>query len=145
MERWEKNCIKLIHKFFWNCSKFIKQNKYSFYRISIVTKAVEFYSTPFVFFTDTLTGKFICGRDPSYNHLLKSLRVAIATNQISLSFPHKDVSLRNLWYLSIPQLVLIIFDMFFIFGHFWSFFDVFIHFTIIFLKIILINNSVFRI
>ena len=111
MERWEKNCIKLIHKFFWNCSKFIKQNKYSFYRISIVTKAVEFYSTPFVFFTDTLTGKFICGRDPSYNHLLKSLRVAIATNQISLSFPHKDVSLRNWWYLSIPQLVLIIFGL----------------------------------
>ena len=111
MERWEKNCIKLIHKFFWNCSKFIKQNKYSFYRISIVTKAVEFCSTPFVFFTDTLTGKFICGRDPSYNHLLKSLRVAIATNQISLSFPHKDVSLRNWWYLSIPQFVLIIFGL----------------------------------
>ena len=72
---------------------------------------LEFCSTPFVFFTDTLTGKFICGRDPSYNHLLKSLRVAIATNQISLSFPHKDVSLRNLWYLSIPQLVLIIFGL----------------------------------
>ena len=72
---------------------------------------VEFYSTPFVFLTDAFTGEFLCGRYPSHNYLLKSLRVAIATNHISLNFPHKDGSLRKRWYLSIPQLVLIIFGL----------------------------------
>jgi len=72
---------------------------------------VKLHSTPFVFLVDTFTGEFLCGRNPSYNHLLKSLRVAIATNHINLNFPHKDVSLRNWWYLSIPQLVLIIFGL----------------------------------
>jgi hypothetical protein len=60
---------------------------------------------------NTLTDKFLYGRNFSYNYLLKSLRVAIATNNISLNFPHKDVSLRNWWYLSIPQLVLINFGL----------------------------------
>ena len=47
----------------------------------------------------------------SYHHLLKSLRVAITTNHISLNLPNNDASLRNWWYLSIPQLVLIIFGL----------------------------------
>ena len=72
---------------------------------------VKLHSTPFVFLVDTFTGEFLCGRNPSYNHLLKSLRVAIATNHINLNFPHKDVSLRKRWYLSIPQIVLIIFGL----------------------------------
>ena len=72
---------------------------------------MEFYSTPFVFLTDTFTGEFLRGRYRSHNYLLKSLRVAIVTNHISLNFPHKDVSLRKRWYLSIPQLVLIIFGL----------------------------------
>ena len=46
-----------------------------------------------------------------YPHLLKSLRVAITTNHISLSLPQKEVSFLNWWYLLIPQLVLIIFGL----------------------------------
>ena len=78
---------------------------------------IVFYSTPFVFLTGTFTGKFLCGRYPSHNYLLKSLRVAIATNHISLNFPHKDGSLRKRWYLSIPQLVLIIFGLGIVFNN----------------------------
>ena len=37
--------------------------------------------------------------------------VAIATNQISLNFPQTDLFFLNFWYLSIPQLVLIIFGL----------------------------------
>jgi hypothetical protein len=29
---------------------------------------VEFYSTPFVFLTDTFTGEFLCGRDVGGGH-----------------------------------------------------------------------------
>ena len=45
--------------------------------------------------------------DQSY--LLRSLRVPIAKNHISLNFPRKDLSLLNWRYLSIPHLVLIVF------------------------------------
>ena len=44
-------------------------------------------------------------------YFLKSLSVAITTNHANLNFPHKDLSLFNWWYLSIPQLVLIIFGL----------------------------------
>ena len=44
-------------------------------------------------------------------YLFKSLSVAITTNHVSLNFPHKDLSLFNWWYLSIPQIVLIIFGL----------------------------------
>ena len=33
---------------------------------------VEFYSTPFVFLTDTFTGKFLCGRDVGRGHFLRN-------------------------------------------------------------------------
>ena len=46
---------------------------------------------------------------PNLNYFLKSLKVAITTNQMSLNFPHKDASLRNSLYLSIPHVVLIVF------------------------------------
>ena len=44
-------------------------------------------------------------------YFLKSLSVAITTNHVNLNFPHNDLSLFNWWYLSIPQIVLIIFGL----------------------------------
>ena len=33
---------------------------------------VEFYSTPFVFLTDTFTGKFLCGGDVGRGHSFRN-------------------------------------------------------------------------
>jgi hypothetical protein len=56
---------------------------------------MSFYSTPFVFLADTFTGEVLCSRNLSNDYLLKSLKVAIATNHTNLNFPNKDLSFFN--------------------------------------------------
>ena len=49
-------------------------------------EGVEFHSTPFVFVTDTFTGKFLCGFYLGWGHYLKYFYLRYRLNPVPILF-----------------------------------------------------------